>query len=118
MRQAFTCAGSVTCGADGSGPITVQPGAEITTNTPSSVTAGGGFVLMMGTQVQNAGTISTPDGQTELAAGDNFTIRPGYSTASNITSTTRGNEIAVTLDKDGSSLKGAAAGWWKTTRTA
>ena len=95
---------------DAGAPITVAAGAEITTNTPTTVTSGGGFVLMLGTQVRNAGSITTPDGQTELAAGDNFLIRPGYSTTSNTTSTTRGNEIAVELNHAGSSLQPGGSG--------
>jgi filamentous hemagglutinin family protein len=90
------------------GPIIVEAGALITTATPSSVTSGGGYVLMMGTQVQNAGTIVTPDGQTELAAGDNFLIRQGYGTQTNSWSTTRGNEIAPQLNTLGSSLSGGS----------
>ncbi len=90
------------------GPITVQAGAQITTATPSAVTTGGGFALLMGTTVSNAGAITTPDGQAELAAGDNFLLRPGYSTSSNQASTTRGNEIAVQLDTKGSSLTGGS----------
>lgn len=90
------------------GPIIVEPGAQITTSTPSSVTSGGGFVLLMGTQVQNAGSITTPDGQTELAPGDNFLIRPGYGTNTNQYSTTRGNEIAVQLNTLGSSTAGGS----------
>ncbi|MEW6436168.1 MAG: filamentous hemagglutinin family protein [Pseudomonadota bacterium] len=93
---------------DAAGAIVVEPGAQIVTNTPASVTQGGGFVLMMGTQVTNAGTIVTPDGQTELAAGDDFVLRPGYGTTANTTSTTRGNEIGVELDQQGSSLAGGA----------
>ncbi len=90
--------------------ITVQKGAIIDTSVPASVSTGGGFVLLLGKQVQNAGSISTPDGQTALAAGDNFVIRPGYSTTSNDSSTTRGNEIAVALDHNGSSLKPGGSG--------
>jgi filamentous hemagglutinin family protein len=90
------------------GPIVVEPGALIATSAPSAVTSGGGFVLMMGTQVQNAGTIVTPQGQTELAAGDNFLIRSGYSTTGNSWSTTRGNEIAPQLTTLGSSLSGGS----------
>jgi filamentous hemagglutinin family protein len=90
------------------GPIIVEPGAQITTSTPSSVTSGGGFVLMMGTQVQNSGTIVTPNGQTELAAGDNFLIRQGYGTQTNSWSTTRGNEIAPQLNALGSSTTGGS----------
>jgi len=90
------------------GNIIVQPGAVIATSAPASVSAGGGFVLMMGKQVVNGGSISTPVGQTELAAGDNFYLRPGYSTTSNDSSTTRGNEIAVKLLTNGSSLTGGS----------
>ncbi|WP_313553074.1 filamentous hemagglutinin N-terminal domain-containing protein, partial [Brevundimonas sp.] len=35
---------------DAGGKVTVEAGARITTNTPTSVTAGGGFVLLMGTE--------------------------------------------------------------------
>ena len=90
------------------GNIIVQPGAVIATSAPASVSAGGGFVLMMGRQVVNGGSISTPVGQTELAAGDNFYLRPGYSTTSNDSSTTRGNEIGVKLLQNGSSLTGGS----------
>ncbi len=76
------------------GTVTVETGASIETAAPSSVTSGGGFVLLMGAQVTNAGMIQTPLGQTELAAGDSFILRQGYSTIGNTTSTTRGNEIA------------------------
>ncbi|MDE1172832.1 MAG: filamentous hemagglutinin N-terminal domain-containing protein, partial [Parvibaculaceae bacterium] len=76
------------------GAVDVEAGAQITTNAPQSVTDGGGFVLLMGSSVHNAGTITTPKGQTQLAAGDDFIIRPGYGTQTNQSSTTRGNEIA------------------------
>jgi filamentous hemagglutinin family protein len=79
------------------GKIIVEQGALITTTAPASVTAGGGFVLLMGTEVANAGSIATPKGQTMLAAGDDFILRPGYGTAANQTSTTRGNEVAPVL---------------------
>ena len=75
--------------------ILVQPGAQITTTTPSAVTNGGGYVLLMAQQVSNAGAISTPSGQTELAAGTAFILRPGFGTNGDPVSTTRGNEIAV-----------------------
>jgi filamentous hemagglutinin family protein len=86
------------------GPITVQPGAQIAASGPSTVTNGGGYVLLLGTQVQNGGSISTPDGQAALAAGDGFVLRPGYGTSSNAISTTRGNEVAIQLKTQGSSL--------------
>jgi filamentous hemagglutinin family protein len=104
ITPSFTGAGGTMPG----GNIIVQPGAVIATSAPAIVSAGGGFVLMMGKQVVNGGSISTPVGQTELAAGDNFYLRPGYSTTSNDSSTTRGNEIAVKLNTNGSSLTGGS----------
>lgn len=79
---------------DARGAVKVEAGALITTNAPSSVTQGGGFVLLMGTEVSNAGSISAPRGQVQLAAGNDFLLRPGYSTDANQASTTRGNEIS------------------------
>ncbi len=76
------------------GGVRVEAGAAITTNAPTSVTAGGGFVLLMGREVSNAGTITTPLGQTQLAAGNDFILRRGYGTDENSFSTTRGNEIS------------------------
>ncbi|MGO4683992.1 filamentous haemagglutinin family protein [Hyphomicrobium sp. 2TAF46] len=79
---------------DASGLVKVEAGALITTNAPTSVTSGGGFVLLMGSSVENAGSITTPLGQTQLAAGDDFILRRGVGTEANAFSTTRGNEIA------------------------
>lgn len=76
------------------GKVKVEAGAQITTHAPQSVTQGGGYVLLVGTEVENAGTITTPKGQAQLAAGDNFIIRKGVGTDGNTSSTTRGNEIA------------------------
>ena len=76
------------------GKIKVEAGAQISTRAPQSVTQGGGYVLLVGTEVENAGTITTPKGQTQLAAGDSFIIRKGVGTDGNSTSTTRSNEIA------------------------
>jgi filamentous hemagglutinin family protein len=50
------------------GDVVVQPGAIIT--APSSSDNVGGKVALVGPNVTNAGTISTPDGQTILAAGN------------------------------------------------
>jgi filamentous hemagglutinin family protein len=77
-----------------SGNLIVEAGAQITTSTPTSVTQGGGYVLLMGQNVNNAGDIETPKGQVELAAGDNVVIRKGVGTDANQSSTTRGNEIS------------------------
>ncbi|WP_087724465.1 filamentous haemagglutinin family protein [Pandoraea sp. PE-S2T-3] len=79
---------------DALGKVEVQAGANITTRTPTSVTQGGGYVLLLGNQVSNAGTIVTPQGQVALAAGDSFVIRKGVGTDANTPSTTRGSEIS------------------------
>ncbi len=76
------------------GRVVVERGASIETRAPSSVTTGGGFVLMIGSAIENAGAITTPKGQTILAAGDDFILRRGYGTDANQFSTTRGSEIA------------------------
>ncbi|MFJ4142615.1 filamentous haemagglutinin family protein [Pseudomonas sp. NPDC089734] len=81
-------------GADGK--VEVQTGAQIATHAPASSTSGGGYVLLLGSEVENAGSISTPKGQTLMAAGDSFVIRKGYASDGNPTSTTRGNEVSVT----------------------
>lgn len=75
------------------GKITVEAGAQIKTHALTSATQGGGFVLLIGTGVVNAGSIATPKGQTLLSAGDDFVIRKGYGTETNKYSTTRGNEV-------------------------
>ncbi|MNU56154.1 Heme/hemopexin-binding protein precursor [compost metagenome] len=80
------------------GAVKVEAGAQINTTKPATVVEGGGFVVLMGTEVENAGSIGTTRGQTLLAAGDNFILRPGYGTAVNQASTTRGHEVAVTLN--------------------
>jgi filamentous hemagglutinin family protein len=49
------------------GDITVAPGASL--STPLSADHVGGRIMLVGANVTNAGTISTPDGQTILAAG-------------------------------------------------
>ncbi|MEY4483840.1 MAG: hypothetical protein RL693_1292, partial [Verrucomicrobiota bacterium] len=50
-----------------SGDVTVQAGAQLT--APTTAANVGGRVVLVGPNVTNAGTISTPDGQTILAAG-------------------------------------------------
>ncbi|AOY95773.1 hypothetical protein BKK79_29195 [Cupriavidus sp. USMAA2-4] len=79
---------------DALGKVEVQAGARIATRAPATVTQGGGYVLLLGGEVGNAGTIATPRGQAVLAAGDSFVIRRGVGTDGNTTSTTRGNEIS------------------------
>ncbi|GAA7764419.1 filamentous hemagglutinin family protein [Helicobacter pylori] len=79
---------------DANGKLIIEAGAQINTHAPASVTQGGGYALLLGGEVRNDGTIITPRGQTQLAAGDSFILRPGYSSDSNQISTTRGNEVA------------------------
>ncbi|WP_454902788.1 filamentous haemagglutinin family protein [Variovorax gossypii] len=79
---------------DAGGAVQVEAGAQLATRTPTSVKQGGGYVLLMGQEVNNAGTITTPRGQAQLAAGDFFIVRPGQGTAANKASSTRGNEVA------------------------
>ena len=50
------------------GDVVVQAGAQLTSPTTSSHV--GGKIALVGPNVANAGTISTPDGQTILAAGN------------------------------------------------
>ncbi len=49
------------------GDVTVQAGARLT--SPLSGDGNGGRIMLVGPNVENAGTISTPSGQTILAAG-------------------------------------------------
>ncbi|MGX9566469.1 filamentous haemagglutinin family protein [Pseudomonas sp. CFBP 5748] len=87
---------------DAAGKVEVQQGALIETHRAATSTAGGGYALLLGSEVENAGSIITAKGQTTLAAGDNFYIRRGQGTSGNLRSTTRGNEVATSL-KPGSS---------------
>ncbi|MGX1175296.1 filamentous hemagglutinin family protein [Pseudomonas sp. R151218B TE3479] len=87
---------------DAAGKVEVQRGAQIETHRAATSTAGGGYALLLGTEVENAGSIITAKGQTTLAAGDSFYIRRGQGTSGNSRSTTRGNEVATSL-KPGSS---------------
>ncbi len=79
---------------DAMGKVQVDAGARLVTREPTSVTQGGGYVMLLGTEVSHAGEIVTHRGQTQLAAGDAFVIRRGVGTDGNTASTTRGNEIA------------------------
>ncbi|WP_313054868.1 filamentous hemagglutinin N-terminal domain-containing protein, partial [Pseudomonas lopnurensis] len=77
------------------GAVTVEQGALIETARPGNSTTGGGYVLLLGKDVDNAGSIATARGQTALAAGDSFVIKKGQGTDGNQASTTRGNEITT-----------------------
>lgn len=93
-NEVTTTANSFAHGA-ATGDVVVERGAQITTAVPSSVTEGGGYVLLLGRQVHNHGQITTANGQTLLAAGDAFVIRKGMGTEQNQTSTTRGNVVTT-----------------------
>ncbi len=54
--------------------------------------------MLLGGTVQNGGAITTPQGQTVLAAGNQFVLQPGYS-SSNTIATVIGSQVdAQTLD--------------------
>ncbi|MCG2842572.1 hypothetical protein L6Q21_16475, partial [Sandaracinobacter sp. RS1-74] len=82
------------------GKVKVEAGALIQTNKPTSVVESGGFVMLFGSEVENAGKIVTERGQTVLAAGQDFFVQAGYGTEQNQRSTTRGNEVAVQVSED------------------
>lgn len=54
------------------GDIIVQAGAQLT--SPTTADKVGGRIALIGPNVSNAGTISTPDGQTILAAGNQVAL--------------------------------------------
>ncbi|MCT8173496.1 filamentous hemagglutinin family protein [Variovorax sp. CY25R-8] len=85
---------------DANGKVEVQAGARINTTVPTTVTQGGGYALLLGKEVSNAGAITTPRGQVQMAAGDFFIVRPGQSTTGNQYATTRGNEVAPQFNAD------------------
>ncbi|OEZ50515.1 heme/hemopexin-binding protein precursor [Janthinobacterium sp. MP5059B] len=78
---------------DAAGKVQVQAGARIASNAPKGSTEGGGYVMLLGKEVHNAGEIGTPKGQALLAAGDSFSIKKGVGTDGNPLSTTRGSEV-------------------------
>ena len=57
---------------DALGNIELRPGASIATQEPAAPRAAAA-VLLLGSEVHNAGQIATPRGQAALAAGDDFT---------------------------------------------
>lgn len=97
--------GSLPTFADAAGKVVVQRGALIQTHSPATSTDAGGYALLLGSEVDNAGTINTAKGQTTLAAGDSFYIRKGVGTTGNDRSTTRGNEVATSLNAGSSAGK-------------
>ncbi|OWY30394.1 filamentous haemagglutinin family protein [Herbaspirillum robiniae] len=83
---------------DANGKLIVEAGAQLSAAQSTSVTSGGGYVLLLGSEVNNAGSIITPRGQAQLAAGDSFIIRKGLASDANTFSTTRGNEVAPRIN--------------------
>ena len=98
---AFTPAAALT--PDGkSGDVTVQLGAQLT--SPTTAEHVGGRVALFGPNVTNAGTISTPDGQTILAAGQQI----GLAAHSSSDPSLRGLDVYV--GSGGGTVTNAAAG--------
>ena len=90
---------------DGStGAVTVQAGAQIT--APTTADHVGGRVALIGANVTNAGTISTPDGQTILAAG----LQVGLTAHSSTDPSLRGLDVYVGAVVDPASNLPAYAG--------
>ena len=73
------------------GDVTVQPGATI--SSPTTADHVGGRVALVGPNVTNAGTISTPDGQAILAAGNQVAMKAHPSTDPSL----RGLDVYVGL---------------------
>ncbi|WP_160109880.1 filamentous hemagglutinin N-terminal domain-containing protein, partial [Pseudomonas izuensis] len=89
----FDTTGSQPTFTDAAGKVLVEQGARIETHKPTLSTDSGGYALLLGSEVENAGTISTAKGQTVLGAGDRFYIRKGSGTEGNGFSTTFGSEV-------------------------
>ncbi len=70
--DAFTPLAATTNSQDSA--VVVQAGAVI--STPASAVHTGGRVILIGPEVTNSGSISTPDGQTILAAGQQVALMP------------------------------------------
>ncbi|VVM63468.1 hypothetical protein PS662_01423 [Pseudomonas fluorescens] len=98
----YDSTGSQPTFTDAAGKVLVERGARIETHTPKLSTDSGGYVLLLGNEVENAGTISTAKGQTVLGAGDRFYIRKGSGTEGNGFSTTFGNEVIPGFKAGGS----------------
>ena len=65
-RGLYGAQGSEPSFTDALGKVEVRPGARIDTHAPGSVTQGGGYVLLLGGEVHNAGAISAPRGRRSL----------------------------------------------------
>lgn len=85
-----------------SGDVVVQPGAQLT--APTTADHVGGRVALVGPNVRNGGTISTPDGQTILAAG----LQVGFDSHSSSDASLRGLDVYIGAVAD--SVRGEYAG--------
>ena len=65
-RGLYGAQGSEPSFTDALGKVEVRPGARIDTHAPGSVTQGGGYVLLLGGEVHNAGAISARAGRRSL----------------------------------------------------
>ncbi len=71
------------------GDVTVQEGAQLT--SPTDATKTGGRITLVGANVTNNGTISTPDGQTILASG----LQVGFAAHNTADASLRGLDVYV-----------------------
>ena len=101
----FDSTGSQPTFTDAAGKVLVERGASIETRKPATSTDAGGYALLLGSEVQNDGSISTAKGQTVLAAGDRFYIRKGSGTEGNGFSTTFGSEVVPGFKADSNAGK-------------
>ena len=97
LNSGLYSAGGVPSFIGGAGSVSVAPGADILTSLAPSVTTGGGSVILLGANASNGGFISTPGGQTILAAGQSFTLQPGYNVTQTSSGATTGNLYATVL---------------------
>ncbi len=86
------------------GDVTVQPGAQLT--APTSAAKVGGRIMLVGANVTNAGSISTLDGQTILAAG----LQVGIDAHSSSDPSLRGLDVYVGVVTDPTSVLAPYAG--------
>jgi filamentous hemagglutinin family protein len=80
---------SLASAAGSDGDVVVQAGAQLTSPTTSQNV--GGKIALVGPNVANAGTISTPDGQTILAAGNQV----GFAAHNGNDPTLRGLDVSI-----------------------
>ncbi len=86
------------------GDVTVEAGAQIT--SPTNAAKVGGRVVLVGANVTNNGTISTPDGQTILASG----LQVGFEAHATTDPSLRGLDVYVGAVADPASTLAPYAG--------